>query len=793
MATDNLLSVIASLVKREGRIAKEESKKAKEAVKAAKEAEEEDEDEDPVGDGESDAKAAEKEPAPKPDDEEEPEDDKTGEGDTKPTGPDPALVAQVARIVKQEIEDEKKEKKEKEIKISGKKEKIDTKPTIKQEDKMKGRMTFKEAIAASILGTDKIYEGYEGAVLNILDTAGIRGPLGYEPFFENGKLYVERGSEKEAKQALKDDGSIRRIPKIVGEELAPEEYLQMEAVSVDGRLKGFKEALKRLTYEKIKAMKEKEEVEIDETIEVPEGLSKEDAAAFMAAASAAKRAGKKKFKLGGKEYPVTIKVNIPSKKNEDLTTEEIAVDEARKTAKDIGMECQECGKKFRAKLSTLQYGKTKCPKCKSTDIDFSYGESVEVEEARSKEDELELAKVIAAWKKAGGKIKKLPPGRKFQSLFGKGYKPKKQPRQAEEVEIQEHCGECEFGLEERAKYDLYHKTFSAAMQHAYDVAKKQGYIVDPDEIDNKVATGPRKPSSGKTNRYILGTDKKKNLHVQVANLDNKRYELNMYIEGVEIDEKFKKGKYTLRDGNTGKVIATYNSGAQAAKEMHKLLDSGKYDELEVKMEEVEPIKEADRKALKNFSKELSDYARKSGGIDKADFEKVAKIADSGKMPKKNDIPDDTDPRDFVLMMMMKYFEKRELKMYKGLSPTFDSWLNESVQMTKVRRLRTKINEALDREAVRELQLYIENDSDLYRRQIIPIVKNIQRKMKSGKYDHTKAPKLWMYLVDNGAKKYVKEFGGDVKSMFPKDVRHSVAVNMANEYRAEIESQGGEMF
>ena len=48
--------------------------------------------------------------------------------------------------------------------------------------------------------------------------------------------------------------------------------------------------------------------------------------------------------------------------------------------RDIGMECQECGKKFRSKLSTLQYGKTKCPKCKSTDIDFSYGESVEVDE-----------------------------------------------------------------------------------------------------------------------------------------------------------------------------------------------------------------------------------------------------------------------------------------------------------------------------------------------------------------------------------------------------------------------------
>ena len=108
----------------------------------------------------------------------------------------------------------------------------------------------------------------------------------------------------------------------------------------------------------------------------------------------------------------------------------------------------------------------------------------------------------------------------------------------EEVEIDEHCGECgamdhaEENLNE-ADYELYHKTFSAAMQHAYAHAKKRGFIVDPDEIDNKVATGPKKPSSGKTNKYILGTNKKQKLHVQVANLDNKRFELNMYIEETE--------------------------------------------------------------------------------------------------------------------------------------------------------------------------------------------------------------------------------------------------------------------
>ena len=68
------------------------------------------------------------------------------------------------------------------------------------------------------------------------------------------------------------------------------------------------------------------------------------------------------------------------------------------------------------------------------------------------------------------------------------------------------------------------------MQHAYAHAKKKGVIVDPKEIDDKVATGPKKPSSGKTNRYILGTNTRKKVHIQVANLDNKRYELNMYIE-----------------------------------------------------------------------------------------------------------------------------------------------------------------------------------------------------------------------------------------------------------------------
>jgi hypothetical protein len=311
-------------------MAKEEKRKIKEAEAEAAEADaekEDDEDEDPVGEEEDPEPEEEEDPEPEeepepekePEAEPEPEDD--GAGDTKPSGPDPILVSQVAAIVKKEIEDEGKEKKETEIKLSGKKEKIDTKPKMEQQEIRKGRMDFKEAIRMSVTGTALI-EGYEEVVLGILEDAKIDGPLGYEPFFEKGKLFVEKGSEKQAAKVLKQSKDINKVPKIVGETLEFQEFESLEdlekvhqelatteQVDVDGRRKGFREALRRLTYEKIQQLK------------------KEGAAEFMAAASAAKREGKKKFKFGDppKEYPVTIKVDIPLKGEQK---EEVEINES---------------------------------------------------------------------------------------------------------------------------------------------------------------------------------------------------------------------------------------------------------------------------------------------------------------------------------------------------------------------------------------------------------------------------------------------------------------------------------
>ena len=86
--------------------------------------------------------------------------------------------------------------------------------------------------------------------------------------------------------------------------------------------------------------------------------------------------------------------------------------------------------------------------------------------------------------------------------------------------------------EAKSSYEIYHKDFSGAMQHAYASAKKNyGITVKSSEIDDKVASGPRKPSNGKTNTYRLKGDKG-SIQVQVYNTGSK-YELNMYKEDLD--------------------------------------------------------------------------------------------------------------------------------------------------------------------------------------------------------------------------------------------------------------------
>ena len=92
-----------------------------------------------------------------------------------------------------------------------------------------------------------------------------------------------------------------------------------------------------------------------------------------------------------------------------------------------------------------------------------------------------------------------------------------------------------------------------------------------------------------------------------------------------------------------------------------------------------------------------------------------------------------------------------------------------------------IKEGIDSDAVNELDTFIMNNEELYRRRFMPIISNIKRKIAKGIYDHEKAQKLWMYLIDDAAKMYVKEYGSqqdDVKDMFPKETRLQLASVMS---------------
>ena len=80
---------------------------------------------------------------------------------------------------------------------------------------------------------------------------------------------------------------------------------------------------------------------------------------------------------------------------------------------------------------------------------------------------------------------------------------------------------------------------------------------------------------------------------------------------------------------------------------------------------------------------------------------------------------------------------------------------------------------------RELKIYIDNDSQLYNQRYMPIIKNLSKKMKKGKFDKKLAIKGFMYLVNDGAKKYIRDYGGS--GVFTKRDKLRVAAEFADEF------------
>lgn len=77
----------------------------------------------------------------------------------------------------------------------------------------------------------------------------------------------------------------------------------------------------------------------------------------------------------------------------------------------------------------------------------------------------------------------------------------------------------------------------------------------------------------------------------------------------------------------------------------------------------------------------------------------------------------------------------------------------------------------------ELELLATNDAELYRRQYMPIIKNLMRKRAKGVYDHNLAIKLWRYMIDRVAK---QEAGPMARIKFPGLVRNMAAKKIADD-------------
>jgi hypothetical protein len=260
--------------------------------------------------------------------------------------------------------------------------------------------------------------------------------------------------------------------------------------------------------------------------------------------------------------------------------------------------------------------KVECPECEGKGCDHCDGKGyheVEKEEynldGRTKAFKEKLQKLM--YKDQGKKV--LSNEKEFdgrQSAFKE--KLKKLGYRKEDVTTEEIFNKILEDRLEEAKsstgYELYHKDFSSAMQHAYNFAKKKfGIEIDPEEIDDKVAMGPRKPSNGKTNSYrLMGTDergKSRGVQIQVANLDNKRYELNMYKEEAEVKDDVEEAMLPADKAKRLKMIR------QAVEKMNKsnmekakkdaltmMKDSGMFDE---ELEEAAPKIKGSNPKLKN--------------------------------------------------------------------------------------------------------------------------------------------------------------------------------------------------
>ena len=91
----------------------------------------------------------------------------------------------------------------------------------------------------------------------------------------------------------------------------------------------------------------------------------------------------------------------------------------------------------------------------------------------------------------------------------------------------------------------------------------------------------------------------------------------------------------------------------------------------------------------------------------------------------------------------------------------------------------------------EIASQASNDSELYRRQIQPIIKNLGRKKFKGVYNKDLAIKLFRYAVDNKVKE-IAQTKNMSSRMIPGSVRNDAASQMLSQFSSEIDEFAQEL-
>ena len=165
-------------------------------------------------------------------------------------------------------------------------------------------------------------------------------------------------------------------------------------------------------------------------------------------------------------------------------------------------------------------------------------------------------------------------------------------------------------LAERAGYAKFSPFPPKVLTDFAKRAKKAG--LDFDQY-KKFVKQTFKDGADENNHYIWGRD----VYYPVG----KGKQPN--LESVQVDEKWKEGTYTLKDGETGKVLGKYKSGAAAQRAMNDLVKKADYENLSVELDEDAKMGKQSDDQLKKIYKTASEKDQ-SSPANKSFTQRIAK-------------------------------------------------------------------------------------------------------------------------------------------------------------------------